>query len=106
VPKSAIRWVDDARGYPTIRGGIVSPAGVQPVIDTIVEKPTPDNHFIAGPDCRVPISAIRCVDDARGYPTIGGGIVFSAGVHKVIATIVEKPTPDNHFIAGPDCRGG
>jgi hypothetical protein len=105
VPKSAIRCVDDAGGYPTIGGGIVFSAGVHKVIDTIVEKPAPDNHFIAGPDCRVPISAIRWVDDARSYPTIGGGIVFSAGVHKVIATIVEKPTPDNHLIAGPDCRG-
>ena len=42
--------VGGARGRPTVGAGIVSPAGVQTVLPVIS---APDNHFAAGPDCRV-----------------------------------------------------
>ena len=43
--------VGGAGGCPTIRAGIVSPAGVQQDVDTV--NSAPDDHFTAGPDCRV-----------------------------------------------------
>ena len=46
-----------AGGRPTIRAGIVSPAGVQ--IISCRYSSAPDDHFIAGPNCRVQISAHR-----------------------------------------------
>src|SRR2546426_11381038 len=61
----------------------------------------PDDHFTAGPDCRVSASAHRRVSDAGSCPTICVGIVSSTGVEKIVATV---PAPHNHFIAGPSCR--
>ena len=48
---SAIGRVGGAGGCPAIRTGIVSPAGVQEAAVTTA----PDDHFTAGPDCRVRI---------------------------------------------------
>ena len=67
----------DAGGRPTIRAGIVSPAGVQIVA---VIRSTPDDHFAAGPDCRVTESGRGRVGGAGGCPTIRAGIVSPAGV--------------------------
>ena len=50
VIESASGRVGGAGGCPTIRAGIVSPAGVQ--IRCAI-KSTPDDHFTAGPHCRV-----------------------------------------------------
>ena len=43
-------------GYPTIRAGIVSAAGIN-----VEMASAPDDHFIAGPDGRVqdPVSEVR-----------------------------------------------
>ena len=41
---------------------------------------TPDNHFTAGPDCRVAGTDSGRVAQAGGCPTIREGIVSSAGV--------------------------
>jgi hypothetical protein len=81
-------------GSPTIRVGIVSPAGG-------VGSSTPDDHFIAGPHCRVPSSASGRVGRAGVRPTIGGRIVSLAGVHVQSAI---SSTPDDHLTAGPHCR--
>ena len=51
VNVSASGRVGGARGCPTIRAGIVSPAGVQ--IAERCHVSAPDDHFTAGPDCRV-----------------------------------------------------
>ena len=60
----------------------------------------PDDHFAAGPDCRVLLSGSGRVGGAGGCPTIGAGIVSPAGVQ--IANAVSAP--DDHFAAGPHCR--
>ena len=60
----------------------------------------PDDHFTAGPDCRVTPSGRGRVSRAGGCPTIGGGIVSPASVQ----TARYTSTPDDHFAAGPDCR--
>ena len=62
--------------------------------------PTPDDHFTAGPHCRVIKSAIGRADEARGSPTIGAGIVSPAGAQQDMGI---QPAPDDHFAAGPDC---
>ena len=40
----------------------------------------PDDHFTAGPDCRVTVSASGRVGGAGGCPTIRARIVSPAGV--------------------------
>src|SRR5215831_11274651 len=108
VPLSAIRRVADGGGVPTIGAGVISAAGVQinVVAQAVKKMPTPDDHFGAGPHCRVPLSAIRRVADGGGVPTIGAGVISAAGVQiNVVAQAVKKmPTPDDHFGAGPHCR--
>ena len=49
---------------------------------------TPDDHFTAGPDCRVTRSGRGRVGGAGGCPTIRAGIVSAAGV-QTAATIVH-----------------
>src|SRR5436309_9466464 len=60
----------------------------------------PHDHFAAGPDCRVTVSAKGRVGSAGGYPAIGARIVSPAGVQ--IAAAISAP--HDHFTAGPDCR--
>ena len=91
--------VGGAGGCPTVRAGIVSPAGVQRAGAAI--NSAPDDHFTAGPDCRVIVSASGRVGGAGGCPTIRAGIVSPAGV-QIAAAVISAP--DDHFTAGPDCR--
>ena len=51
-----------------------------PVFKWLPVSSAPDDHFAAGPHCRVTISAIGRVGGAGGCPTIGAGIVSPAGV--------------------------
>ena len=51
-----------------------------PPVLSLVGAPTPDDHFAAGPDCRVIVSADGRVGGAGGRPTVGAGIVSPAGV--------------------------
>ena len=88
--------VVSARGYPTVRAGIVSPAGIKIVSAAGISAP--DDHFSAGPDRRVLESTRRRVGRAGGHPAIGCGIVFPAGV-PIART---ESTPDDHFTASPD----
>ena len=59
------RRVDGARGYPTIRGGIVSAAGVKQIA-------APDDHFIVRPDCLMEVSTSGRISEASGCPGILG----------------------------------
>src|SRR6478736_1883357 len=61
--------------------------------------PTPHNHFIAGPDCRMKLPTGGRVSDAGCYPTIRAGIVSATTVQK--DEILVLPAPDNHLTAGP-----
>ena len=74
---SASGRIGRAGGCPTIRAGIVSPAGVENVAAI---KSAPDDHFTASPHCRVKVSGSGCVGGAGGCPTIRAGIVSPAGV--------------------------
>ena len=69
--------VSGAGGSPTIRARIVSPASV---IAKCLHDSTPNDHFTAGPDCRVTGSGSGRVGGAGGCPTIRAGIVSPAGV--------------------------
>ena len=66
-----------------------------------VGSSAPDDHFAAGPDCRVIVSGSGRVGGAGGCPTVGAGIVSPAGVQKMLPL---DSAPDDHFAAGPDCR--
>ena len=73
-----------------------------PVFKVPNVQSAPDDHFAAGPDCRVNVSGSGRVDGgAGGCPTVRSGIVSPAGVQKCRCRI---PAPDDHFAAGPDCR--
>ena len=89
VSDSASGRVGGAGGCPTIRAGIVSPAGVQKIADCV--SSTPDDHFTAGPHCRVKYSRSGRVGGAGGCPTIRAGIVSPAGVEKVAVTVENPP---------------
>src|SRR4029079_3263466 len=81
---------------PTIRLGIISPAGV---LKAAAGLSAPDNHFTASPHRCVKIPAIRRVGGAGGCPAVGRRIISPAGIQEAgVAT-----APDNHFSAGPDC---
>ena len=95
---SASGRVGGAGGCPTIRAGIVSPAGVQ-IVGAIRFRPRRSFH------CR---STLPCDDSssgriggAGGRPAIRAGIVSPAGVEIATAIIA---TPDDHFTASPYCR--
>ena len=73
-----------------------------------VFKPTdpssaPDDHFAAGPHCRVSESGSGRVGRAGGCPTVGAGIVSARRCSKTAEGAVTS-APDDHFTAGPDCR--
>src|SRR5262249_55419663 len=61
----------------------------------------PDDHFAAGPQCRMARPGMRRVGDAGGCPAVGAGVVPPAGVH--IGRAVT-PTPDDHLAASPNSR--
>src|SRR5207253_5813454 len=61
----------------------------------------PDDHFAAGPHCRMLVSGIGRVGGGGGCPTVGAGIISPAGVQIAADT---SSAPDDHFAAGPDCR--
>ncbi len=67
VPLSASGRIGGACGCPTICAGIVSPAGVQ---IRVAAPPAPDNHFTAGPDCRVIGSDRGDMKHARSPPLV------------------------------------
>ena len=79
--------------------GLYLPAGVQ-IASTAIPS-APDDHFAAGPHCRVKVSASGRVGGAGGCPTVGAGIVSPAGVQKAAD---DHSAPDDHFAAGPNCR--
>src|SRR5882672_9566175 len=89
--------VGGARGCPTIGARIVSAAGVQ-IVGTIVLS-APDDHFAAGPHCRVTNSG-RPAAGAGGRPTVGAGIVSPTGVENEAAAL---SAPDDHLAPGPHC---
>ena len=71
VQISCIGRVGGAGGCPTIGTGVVFPAGIRDVVAT--EKTVtsaPDDHFTAGPHCRVIDSASRRIGRAGPCPTI------------------------------------
>ena len=93
-----LTWcVDGAGGCPTVRARIVSPAGVKRYGRLSAwDASAPDNHFTAGPHCRVKGSGRGRVGRAGGCPTIRAGIVSPAGVERACRdypphTIISAP---------------
>src|SRR5258708_21010371 len=60
-----------AAGCPPVGAGFVSPAGVEIAAAIIA---APDDHFAAGPHCRVIVSASGRAGGAGRCPTVGAGI--------------------------------
>ena len=72
-----------------------------PVFETVeVISSTPDDHFTAGPDCRVTVSATGRVGQVGGCPTIRAGIVSPTGVR--VGPDSDPSAPNDHFTASPD----
>src|SRR5262249_39530419 len=68
--------------------GIVSATSIKNDVAEGVNS-APDDHFAAGPHCRVRVSARGCIGRAGGCPTIGAGIVSPAGVAAIQSPAVE-----------------
>ena len=64
--------------------------------------PAPDDHFAAGPDCRVIVAAAGALVVLVAVQLFGAGIVSPAGVQ--IEPSALDAAPDDHFAAGPNCR--
>src|SRR4030095_3746614 len=71
-----------ASGSPSVGAGIISAVGVQVLVSIIeIEKnPTPDDHFSAGPHCRVRFSEKGRVHRGRSCPAVHARIISPAGV--------------------------
>ena len=91
--------VDGVCGCPTICSGIVSSAGVESDVATTAIS-TPDDHFPAGPDCRVKVSGSGGVGCVGHCPAFSSRIVFPASVNAV-KTGTDFTTPHNHFTTCP-----
>ena len=84
MASSGTRRVGRAGGCPTVGAGIVPPAGVDWVGTEGTGASTPDNHFAAGPHCRVGVAPIGRVGETRWGPCVGRiwGGAGSFGDHK------------------------
>src|SRR5262249_48290580 len=96
---SAIGYVSDASGCPTVRAEIVSAACVR--VDAVDAEAAPDDHLAASQDYRVLEAGSGRVGDAGGRPTVRAGIVSTPVFHVAAVTL---SAPYDHFAAGPDCR--
>ena len=63
----------------------------------------PDDHFTAGPDCRVRVSRGGRVGDASRCPTIGAGIVSAASVQRIDSRR-HRPRRSFHCRSTPPCE--
>src|SRR5207244_6451662 len=103
VRRSAQGRRGSARATPAIGALIVSPAGVH--IGATISAP--HDHFTAGPDCCVKLSAVGRADNARWSPCVIGArrrllrTVSPAGVQIAGAA---KSTPYDQLAPGPYCR--
>ena len=82
------------RRRPALRA--VSATGVK--LDRAVTS-APDDHFAAGPYCRVIAPSVGRVGGVGGCPTIRRGVISAAGVKKVVSV---ASAPGYHFEEGPD----
>jgi hypothetical protein len=79
VIPSCQRRVRSAGGHPAVRVGAVSAACVE-IHDRAAEHAAPNDHLAASPHRRVRVSRRRCIVEARGDPTVRGGIISAAAV--------------------------
>ena len=70
VSPSASGRVAGAGGGPTVGAGIIPPAGVKRAVTVNVGASAPDDHFAAGPHCRVVHAASGRVGRARWSPCV------------------------------------
>src|SRR5207302_1035760 len=88
VMLSAKGRVGSAGGYPAVCAGIVSPAGVQisppgaVLIAAVISAP--HDHFTAGPDCCVKLSAVWRADNVRWSPCVIGARIRVGNLRKSV----------------------
>ena len=94
--RQAANWrIRCAGSCPTIRVGVISPAGVHCPTS---RKTTPYDHFTPSPDTRVNLSGFRRTGGAGDYPAVAAGIISPARIQ--VAAVINT-TPDDHFTARP-----
>ena len=96
----AIWRVNSLRGRPIAGCGFVQPSSVQVALRIKVET-SPNNHLAATPYGGMSVSCHGRAGVSGNCPVVHCGIVLAAGVQVIEAVI---PSPNNHFVAGPDCR--
>ena len=101
VTGSGTGCVCGARSRPCIRAWIIFAAsGEIHRAGVGALHATPDDHFSAGPDCRVTTSGFGRVGSASRCPALCAWIV-SRAVTEYVPSVVA--TPDDHFTVSPDC---
>ena len=65
---------------------------------------SPDDHFIAGPHCRMMISSIRHVNGAGSGPTVHAWIIPTPSVEVSAQVEACFTAPDDHFNPRPNRR--
>ena len=74
-----------------------------PVLKTLPPlESTPDDHFAAGPHCRVKLSGSGRVGGAGGCPTIRAGIISPASVQNKLVILLH-PIQSFHCRSRPPC---
>ena len=102
---SGARCIGRAGWTPGVGRRVVAPAGVKDyagIRELSLTETTPDDHFRAGPDCRVIASRSWRIDRAGRPPSVRCWVVAPAGVKELSAA--DESTPDDHFRARPDRR--
>ena len=101
VTSAASGRAGGAGGCPAVGAGIIPAASIISAASAVVHS-APNDHFAAGPDCRVKGSCRGRADGAGGCPTVGAGIISPTGVQTDGSA--TNSAPDDHFTASPHCR--
>src|SRR3984893_7759794 len=65
-----------------------------------IEPAAPDNHFASRPNCRMPISTLRCIGGANWSPSICCRVVPPAGVESFTVSAAKN----DHLVSCPNGR--
>src|SRR6185295_17881054 len=94
------RLIGIADGSPGIRGGIVSPTSIQPVLRLsyrVVKKSAPDNHLTTRPDCSVMITSAGRIGGICNSPSVCIGVVPPTCVQCRVNEDVESAPHESFF---------
>ena len=95
VVEPRVGRVDGAGGCPTVGARVISPAGIQIMGGTVAKVSAPDNHFAAGPHCRLAFSGRGRVGEGRCSPRVIGAATRGTSYYrKLVGAVHLNPLGD------------